>query len=150
MSIRKPCHMPFRKLIPPFTLTENGSIFIGLAYSLARSSSPDVLSTEWTRKQRHACLSRITPYFYWQITWRDELVITKNIALTSFVHQLWFDSHPILLFTCVLLNTFCQIPNISSIPQSFVMFCFTMLGSQIDLYFLESNAGQLCKSKRSL
>ena len=86
MSIRKPCHMPFRKLIPPFTLTENGSIFIGLAYSLARSSSPDVLSTEWTRKQRHACLSRITPYFYWQITWRDELVITKNIALTSLVH----------------------------------------------------------------
>ena len=22
MSFRKPCHMPFRKLIPPFTLTE--------------------------------------------------------------------------------------------------------------------------------
>ena len=23
MSFRKPCHMPFRKLIPPFTLTES-------------------------------------------------------------------------------------------------------------------------------
>ena len=22
MSVRKPCHMPFRKLIPPFTLTD--------------------------------------------------------------------------------------------------------------------------------
>ena len=22
MSFRKPCHMPFRKLIPPFTLTD--------------------------------------------------------------------------------------------------------------------------------
>ena len=27
MSFRKPCHMPFRKLIPPFTLTANTIIF---------------------------------------------------------------------------------------------------------------------------
>ena len=40
-----------------------------------------VLSTEWTRKQRHACLSRITPYFYWEITWRDELVINSITSL---------------------------------------------------------------------
>ena len=26
MSFRKPCHMPFRKLIPPFTLTEPENI----------------------------------------------------------------------------------------------------------------------------
>ena len=28
MSFRKPCHMPFRKLIPPFTLTETKMVFI--------------------------------------------------------------------------------------------------------------------------
>ena len=27
MSFRKPCHMPFRKLIPPFTLTEDSPIW---------------------------------------------------------------------------------------------------------------------------
>ena len=27
MSFRKPCHMPFRKLIPPFTLTGNSKTF---------------------------------------------------------------------------------------------------------------------------
>ena len=28
MSLRKPCHMPFRKLIPPFTLTAKQSVFL--------------------------------------------------------------------------------------------------------------------------
>ena len=33
MSFRKPCHMPFRKLIPPFTLTAMilGSVFLDAA-----------------------------------------------------------------------------------------------------------------------
>ena len=26
MSFRKPCHMPFHKLIPPFTLTEKKTV----------------------------------------------------------------------------------------------------------------------------
>ena len=31
MSFRKPCHMPFHKLIPPFTLTEFYFIFTSLS-----------------------------------------------------------------------------------------------------------------------
>ena len=31
MSFRKPCHMPFRKLIPPFTLTDQRQKLIPMA-----------------------------------------------------------------------------------------------------------------------
>ena len=36
MSFRKPCHMPFRKLIPPFTLTAENFIQGGTSELLRR------------------------------------------------------------------------------------------------------------------
>ena len=38
MSFRKPCHMPFRKLIPPFTLTVLESIFFAKQRLITRTS----------------------------------------------------------------------------------------------------------------
>ena len=44
MSFRKLCHMPFRKLIPPFTLTVKFPIFEFIALRVkARGDGPFVL-----------------------------------------------------------------------------------------------------------
>ena len=37
MSFRKPCHMPFRKLIPPFTLTEHKGIPVAINKTVGRA-----------------------------------------------------------------------------------------------------------------
>ena len=50
MSFRKPCHMPFRKLIPPFTLTEPENIKVennGAAVSAGGSLTVHIILCFW-------------------------------------------------------------------------------------------------------
>ena len=54
MSFRKPCHMPFRKLIPPFTLIENllsyGKITDGFAVFNKNNLHPNKYWAEYPYK----------------------------------------------------------------------------------------------------
>ena len=51
MSFHKPCHMPFRKLIPPFTLTGFGRPYqyfsITLKVILAVSDRYNIFTNDW-------------------------------------------------------------------------------------------------------
>ena len=41
MSFRKPCHMPFRKLIPPFTLTVSQASYVTLREDILKPRLED-------------------------------------------------------------------------------------------------------------
>ena len=53
MSFRKPCHMPFRKLIPPFTLTANyaSGTFFGKYMKIVMSTNLEYIKRERQRKR---------------------------------------------------------------------------------------------------
>ena len=50
MSFRKPCHMPFHKVIPPFTLTVYNSM------TLSQKSSQPVASEHYFGATGHALI----------------------------------------------------------------------------------------------
>ena len=95
MSFRKPCHMPFRKLIPPFTLTAVGRAWElegQLTYREYRREGPYfVLSFRlllfWVLcgVNKSNCLKPVVGKRWSE--WKSEFQIEFNIKLNWFIHE---------------------------------------------------------------
>ena len=95
MSFRKPCHMPFRKLIPPFTLTAVGrgwELEGQLTYREYRREGPYfVLSFRlllfWVLcgVNKSNCLKPVVGKRWSEL--KSEFQIEFNIKLNWFIHE---------------------------------------------------------------
>ena len=83
MSFRKPCHIPFRKLIPPFTLTESCS---GIRlHKLCFVFSPTVEKAHVGRKIALASVHRLAEHLHAMSTQKSRYKISDYSQARSSV-----------------------------------------------------------------